>query len=466
MCGFVCNAGFENCDGETTTGCEIDLNTSVGNCGACDKPCANPNGTTSCIGGVCVPSCAPGWGDCDGNPLNGCETDTAASVNHCGTCNNLCSVATPLCSGGACVRLPSVTASLYHSCTTQPAGAAYCWGYNLYGRLGDGTTTTAGTAQPVTGISDAVLISSQGSDDLAFTCALHASGAVSCWGSRREGQLGDGVGIFGVQGTPSQVSGVTDAVFVSAGNAHACAVRQGGQVVCWGDREDGRLGDGGSAAGFEAAPVTVANLSDAIHVSAGYRHSCAVRQGGQVVCWGSREFGRLGDNMSTGSATGPVAVLNVTDAVQVTAGVDHTCARRITGQALCWGSRADSVLGDGGSATGSQATPVPVIGLTDALWIAAGYRHSCAVRATGVVVCWGDRTSGRIGNGGSTAGDSVTPTQVSSITDALRVSAGYSHSCAATRSGKVWCWGANEQGKLGDDSTTARPSPVMVLGLP
>ena len=378
----------------------------------------------------------------------------------------MCPVATPLCSGGACVRLPSVTASLYHSCTTQPAGAAYCWGYNLYGRLGDGTTTNAATAQPVSGISDAFLISSQGSDDLAFTCALHESGAVSCWGSRREGQLGDGGTILGVQVTPSAVSGLSDAVFVSAGNAHACAVRQGGQAVCWGDREDGRLGDGGVTAAFENTPVAVASLTDATQVSAGYRHSCAVRQGGQVVCWGSREFGRLGDNMSTGNATGPVSVLNLSDAVQVAAGVDHTCARRSTGQAVCWGSRTNGVLGDGGSTSGTQPTPVAVVGLTDATWISAGYRHSCAVRATGVIVCWGDRSAGRIGNGGSTLGNSLNVTQVSSITDALRVSAGYSHSCAATRSGKVWCWGANDFGKLGDDTTTTRPSPVTVLGVP
>ena len=104
-CGFSCRPGLGNCDGDASNGCEADVQTSIAHCGACDNACpARPNTTPTCAAGRCGFRCAAGWGDCDGDASNGCEVDLTASVEHCGRCGNLCVVSggTAACAAGAC----------------------------------------------------------------------------------------------------------------------------------------------------------------------------------------------------------------------------------------------------------------------------------------------------------------------------------------------------------------------------
>src|SRR5437867_9172740 len=142
-----------------------------------------------------------------------------------------------------------------------------------------------------------------------------------------------------------------------------------------------------------AESVDVASEADAVaivQVAAGEQgavsHSCAVRRG-TVYCWGDNLYGQLGDGTGTRSNT-PVAVLGISDAVQVSAGTVHTCAVLASGTVGCWGEGARGQLGDGTSPA-AQYSPVPVSGLTDAVQIDSGGDHSCALRATGAVSCWG-----------------------------------------------------------------------------
>jgi hypothetical protein len=106
-CGFTCNAGFADCDGNADNGCEVELARDTAHCGACAAACNPPNGVAACTAGRCtVASCAQGFGDCDGNPTNGCEVDTRTSVSHCGACAAACAGApnaVPACLGGRCV---------------------------------------------------------------------------------------------------------------------------------------------------------------------------------------------------------------------------------------------------------------------------------------------------------------------------------------------------------------------------
>ena len=100
-----CNAGFANCNGSPADGCEVNTNTSVNNCGGCGNTCSFPNGVGACSAGGCVlVSCNAGFGDCNGNPADGCETNTNTSVTSCGGCGNICSIAngTAACGGGTC----------------------------------------------------------------------------------------------------------------------------------------------------------------------------------------------------------------------------------------------------------------------------------------------------------------------------------------------------------------------------
>ncbi|MEZ4392564.1 MAG: hypothetical protein R3A48_15865 [Polyangiales bacterium] len=104
-CGFTCNPGWADCDGNPTNGCEVNLNTSTSNCGACGNVCSNPHGGAVCTAGTCgISTCSSGYSNCDGEVGNGCETNTRNNVNHCGGCGRVCSLpnATPRCGSSVC----------------------------------------------------------------------------------------------------------------------------------------------------------------------------------------------------------------------------------------------------------------------------------------------------------------------------------------------------------------------------
>jgi len=122
-----------------------------------------------------------------------------------------------------------------------------------------------------------------------------------------------------------------------------------------------------------------------------------VRGEGAVVCWGSNSSGQLGDGTMEGDRRTPVAVLRLTDAVEIAMSSGHSCARRASGTVACWGSSRYGQLGNGTRGVDRRA-PVAVSDLTDAVEIAVGGAHTCARRASGAVVCWGANHTGQIGD--------------------------------------------------------------------
>jgi alpha-tubulin suppressor-like RCC1 family protein len=350
-----------------------------------------------------------------------------------------------------------VSAGSDHTCALQPDGKVMCWGNNTYGQLGDGTSLPKTTTGIVTGLTDAVALSAGG----IHTCALRAVGTVVCWGNSSNGQAGDGTG-GSDKLSPVTVSGLTDAVALSAGRIHTCALKASGSVVCWGFNSNGQLGDGttgnGSSANLRLTPVAVIGLTDATAISAGEYHSCALKTGGSVVCWGSNSSGQLGDGTSGNDKTATVAVTGLTDAVALNAGNEHTCALKTNGSVVCWGRNSTGALGDGTTTT--KVITTAVAGLTDAVGISAGggitntragnvyTGRTCALKANGSTVCWGNNSSGELGDG-STIGK-TTPVAVTGLTDTVAISAGAGHTCAIKASGAVACWGNNSQSQLGD----------------
>lgn len=196
-------------------------------------------------------------------------------------------------------------------------------------------------------------------------------------------------------------------------------------------------------------------------VSAGENHTCAVT-GGKVQCWGLNTEGQLGDGTTTRSLS-PVFVTGITDAVEVHAGARHTCARLSTGAVWCWG---DNFFGQLGNGTHTDSlVPIQPTGVSGAVSVSAGLSHSCAVRSNGSILCWGRNVEGQLGN--ETYTSSTLPVQVFGIATASTVSAGGAHTCARLADSTLRCWGSNTLDQLGKESLTAASSntPVAVDGV-
>jgi alpha-tubulin suppressor-like RCC1 family protein len=348
----------------------------------------------------------------------------------------------------------SMNAGGLFSCALQRDGTVSCSGSNFQGQLGDGTTTTRTITAAVTGLTDAKTLTT----GFYHACVIQASGTVACWGDNADGQLGDGTS-RNIKTSTTVVSGLTDAVALSANRSHTCALRANGNVACWGFNAYGEIGDGTTVTRTVSTAVT--GLTDAVAISAGGYHTCAVRAGGSVVCWGWNINGQLGGT-TTANAT---VVTGLTDAVSVSASDSHTCAIKKGGNVVCWGGNSSGQLGDGTTTT--KAIPTAVINLKDAVALGTSSFHSCALKANGSVVCWGSNFYGSIGDGTTTPTIRTASTAVLGLTDAVSLSVGGYHNCALKTDKSIVCWGLNNTGQLGGGTTidiSNMPLPTPVLG--
>lgn len=203
--------------------------------------------------------------------------------------------------------IAALEAGWSHTCAATATGAAWCWGSNAAGQVGDGedtNTSPRSTPVGVVGLDGGVVSIAPG---MGHTCALTLSG-VWCWGARSSGELGDGVtSSWPPQYTPVAVTGLPDGIQgLASGAHHTCAITAAGGLLCWGDNDYGQLGDG--ATNDSATPVPVTGLDHGVlEVAAGRRHTCALIDDGTVWCWGENQFGQLGRGPGPGSSV-PVEV--------------------------------------------------------------------------------------------------------------------------------------------------------------
>ena len=343
-----------------------------------------------------------------------------------------------------------------HTCAIAPDGTATCWGENVRGQIGDGTTTDRPTAVAV-GVGEPVAQISAGAS--RHTCALTVSGRAMCWGQNVRGTIGDGTTTD--RPTPVEVPGLPGPVrSIAAGGSQTCALMESGSVLCWGRNDFAQLGNGTLVDG--ASPGAVLGLPAGIEsLSVGGGHSCVVTSSGGLVCWGLNRTGQIG-NGSTSDGQAPVEVPTLQSGVaSVSAGGFHTCAVTVSGGVRCWGSNEFGQLGDGTNQ--DRLEPVPVAGLeSGVVAVSAGLYHTCALRTDGTVSCWGKNDNGEMGDGTTTQRPvPVAPTGLDGLR-VVQVQAGGGQTCAATADGGLWCWGQNLYFQVGDGTTTNQTSAVKV----
>jgi alpha-tubulin suppressor-like RCC1 family protein len=296
----------------------------------------------------------------------------------------------------------SVSAGRVHTCALAQ-GVVKCWGDGSDGQLGNGTTNSSPTPVAVVGLttfSTSAIAVAVGAD---FSCAhiqnnVTGANTVRCWGGNLVGQVGSGSTSAQVF-TPATVSGLTGVTHIAAGASFACAVT-GGTVRCWGDNKSGQFGIGATSAGSNVPAAAATGITNATTVSAGYSHVCAANgTTGDAWCWGDRQFGQLGNSSTAigNPLTSPVYFGGSFRPTRIFAGNAHACAVA-NGQAFCWGLNTFGQLGNVGQPTGNSSNPLPVTVLASGVaTMAAGLNHACAITTAGALSCWGDNSLGQRG---------------------------------------------------------------------
>ena len=369
-------------------------------------------------------------------------------------------------SGGFAFAQISVGAG--STCGVTTTGDAYCWGLNTYGQLGDGTMTGRSTPQPVGGGLKFAQISTGGSvpwtEIVAHTCGVTTTGLAYCWGANSMGEIGTGVfPVFPATGvsSPGQVAGGMTFKQISAGGDHTCGVTTTGVGYCWGNGMEGQVGNGVYSAP-NASPVAVTGGLAFASITAGALHSCGFTSTGLAYCWGNNHTGQLAASVGYQTAW-PAAVYGTFSGTQLSAGLKHTCAVTVIGVPYCWGDDQFGEIGNGqGGPGGVAGIPVRVQANPTFQTLGAGYQHACGLTATGEVYCWGSNGTGQLGDGTTT--HRTVATKMEAGLAFTQVSAGELHSCGLGAGGTAFCWGWNHYGQLGDGTTVDHSSPSPIFG--
>jgi alpha-tubulin suppressor-like RCC1 family protein len=375
-------------------------------------------------------------------------------------------------------EVTAVVGGVEHSLALLANGTVAAWGDNWYGELGDGTTLNSDVPVAVPGLDGVTALAAGEGHSLA----LLGDGRVMAWGENYEGQLGDGttsrsdvpvavcaVGTVGACPSGPYLEGVKA---IAAGDRYSVALLDNGTVVAWGANTNGQLGDV-STTGPETCdpgacskiPVVVSGLSGVTAIAGGAFHVLALRDDGTVMAWGWNGFGQLGDGTAEDSDE-PVAVSGLSDVKAVTAGYYHSAALLADGTVVTWGSNQFGQLGDGSSEGPSECfacstTPVPVSGLSGVTAISSGSgsRFTLALLGGGTVWGWGFNNSGQLGVGTATGPEvcsgspcSTTPLEVSGLSGATAIAAGFEWGLATTGSAS---------GPLEPPVSTEPPGPTV-----
>jgi alpha-tubulin suppressor-like RCC1 family protein len=346
-----------------------------------------------------------------------------------------------------------------HSCAARSHRDVICWGEGLDGQLGNGWTKERSAPTKVAGITDAVeiAVSFPDSDGSMWSCARRRGGTVTCWGESvtcwGTTPPDDSCGGHAAPRPFAKLSHVTRLVRGShvgwiddrhrrwsaeyAGSRMYelppvidadgdCALGKDGRVLCSDEHEPADISR------REVDGTAIAGITDAVHIAVTHHRACLRRRSGQVACFAAR---------------GPVIdVAEVPDAIDLSAGKDAVCAVRADHTVWCWGLSATWLLRGVAAGTQGERKPTQIAGLADVAAISLGVDHACARKTDGTLWCWGDNQLGQLGDGTTTS--RAQPVKVP-LAGVAQVAAGHEHTCALLHDGTVACWGNASDGSVG-----------------
>ena len=359
-------------------------------------------------------------------------------------------------------KVASVASGLDHTCALTIDGVAYCWGANGTGGVGDSSNTQRNSPA---GVATSLLFSQIAAGN-GYTCAIGAGGAASCWGSNGTGQLGNG-GLV-PRNAPGTVSGGLQFSDITVGrltNQHTCGrLSATGLIHCWGGNSSGQFGNNTLAPSL--TPVVGGGGVAHTSLSLGDRYTCGIRAGNLAFCWGNNFLGQLGDSTSGNNRVNPVAVKGGQTFTAISSGVVHTCGLTTGGLVYCWGDNSSGGLGQDPTLVTGTTGPILVAGVSSVTQVSVGDGHSCALTSSNQIYCWGLNQNGQLGDGtGGSAGDRRHTPGLVSMPGGLTVTSiasGEEQTCAVTSTNVAYCWGKGDSGQLGDGNGTDSALPVLV----
>ncbi|MDR6966721.1 alpha-tubulin suppressor-like RCC1 family protein/ligand-binding sensor domain-containing protein [Flavobacterium arsenatis] len=320
-------------------------------------------------------------------------------------------------------------------------GTLWAWGNNSYGQLGDGTTVNKLVPTQISTSTDWESVSA----GFGHSVAIKNNGTLWTWGFNLQGQLGDGTNTN--KTVPTQIGTATNWEIVEARGQHNIAKKSNGTLWAWGSNSFSQLGDGTAINRY--SPIQIGTATNWQSIGTGGAHSMAIKTDGTLWCWGFNSNGQVGDGTATNRYV-PTQIGTATNWKSVTGGSYFTIATKTNNSLWTWGRNYNGELGL--NDTTDRSVPTQVGTATNWDKIAAGEDHALASRTYGALFAWGYDSVGQVGNGSSTE-NVLAPTLLLNVQSWISLKAGGTHSLAIDNEGKLYTWGNNSEGQLGNGST-------------
>ena len=342
---------------------------------------------------------------------------------------------------------------------TGPTDELFTWGSGRDGRLGHGNTTNLSSPVQLGALKDWGSVST---DMVIYgtTMVVKNDGTLWSWGFNGYGQLGDGSTTS--RSSPAQVGSLTDWALCDITNRGCAAVKTDGTLWTWGLGTYGRNAQGNTT--HYSSPVQVGSLTNWL-TPCGLSHAGgATKTDGTLWTWGRNYQGMLGHSGTT-NCSSPIQVGSLTDwGAKLTQGdIQGFCVIKPNGTLWRWGRNYFGTLGNGN--TTHISSPIQVGSLTDWVLSSGGQMHQVAIKSDGTAWTWGyngpNFMLGLVGTGETSYSS---PVQIGSLTNWATPGLGYQHTLAVKTDGTLWAWGTNTHGQLGQDNTTGPISSPIQIG--